>query len=723
MLRLLTLALAALLSVLAAPAMAGGSVVRTDHVEASLVSEARAIEAGGTLTVGFLQKIRPGWHTYWKNPGDSGEPIAVEWDLPEGFTVGPMQWPHPERLPVGPLMNFGYSGEVLLLSELTAPDNLAPGALVTLRARATWLVCEDVCIPEEGEFALTLPATDGPPLKDSALAPAFEKARAALPAATPWLTTFLVDNEVLNLFIAAPELARIRIAEASFFPDRPDIIVNAAVQRADARAQGLLIRTSAGRLLTDNRLGTEPLSEFTGDLVVRSSADGPGSAYRVSATQGPIPTLEISEEALGVTDSGMTWPLALAFAFLGGLILNLMPCVFPVLSMKAMAYLGKAGGEIGQARIEALAYTLGVVGSFLLIGGLLVSLKEAGAEIGWGFQLQSPLIVGALALLFLVIGLNLSGVFEFGGRFQNAGQELTTKSGVVGAFFTGVLAVVVASPCTAPFMGAAIGFAVLEDPSLGQAVFAALGLGMAAPFLLLVAIPPLFRLLPRPGAWMVRLKELLAFPMYASAGWLVWVLVDQLGADGILTVLTAAVFLAFAAWAFGVSQREGGPLGVIGAGLGAIIALSLLWILPSNPVPSARSTIAAQAGNGPIAERFTPERLASLRNDGKPVFVNLTAAWCITCQINEQLALSSTAIARAFTERGVAYLKGDWTNRDPVITRILEAYDRAGVPLYLFYAPGHEEAQILPQILTEGIVLEALATTTLAGANAPAPSP
>ena len=689
-----------------AGAWAASDEVVTPHMEARLIPEGKAIQPGETFTVGLRQIIKDGWHTYWKNPGDSGEATAIEWNLPEGFKVGPIQWPHPERIPTGPLVNFGYAGTVTLLVDITAPKDLVTGASVILKADASWLVCEDVCIPEEGSFELAMPVTDGMALHDSRWSEDFRAARAALPQTTPWPAAFQADANTFNLFIPAPEIGRRGASAAVFFPDKPDLIRNAADQLVDVRVQGVLIRTEAGRLLTMK--DAPPLTDVSGVLVVTPRDGGPKEAYQIQALEGPMPILPISADTLGAPQSDTSWPMAILFAFLGGVILNLMPCVFPILSMKAFTFMSKAGKELSSARAEALVYSLGAVLSFVAIGGLLLTLREAGAEIGWGFQLQSPLIVTLLALLFLVVGLNLSGVFEFGGGLQDTGRGLMARSGMIGAFFTGVLAVVVAAPCTAPFMAVAIGWAVVQPSWIAQSVFAMLGLGMALPFLVLAVFPRLISVLPKPGLWMLRLKEFLAFPMYGSAAWLVWVLTEQLGADGLVIALTAGVLVAFAAWAFGVAQRDGGTLPFASAGLGAVIAMTILWILPSMPVPARESSLAAQTGNGPVAEVFSPERLDQMRAGNKPVFVNLTAAWCITCLVNEQVALSSKTVADAFRDKGVAYLKGDWTNRDPVITRVLEAYGRSGVPLYLYYAPGAAKAEILPQILTEGMVLETI---------------
>ncbi|NWH07360.1 MAG: thioredoxin family protein [Alphaproteobacteria bacterium] len=698
-----------------------GETVTTENVEASLISEVRAIKPGSTFTVALRQKIREGWHTYWSNPGDSGEPTTIDWTLPQGFKAGPIQWPHPVRLPFGPLVNFGYSNEVLLLVDIKAPADLLPGTQVTLRADAGWLVCEEICIPEEGALDITLPVTDGTSLKDSRWAAAFATTRAAMPRPTSWVASYGIINGQLGIFVVAPEVGRATMEEAAFFPHKGGVIRNAAEQRVEPRADGILLWTEPGSSLKAG--GPLSGSRFGGVLVLRARGSQSAEAFEVTAAEGPIPVRALSSDALG-TDGGETARIGLAFAllyaFLGGLILNVMPCVLPVLSIKALAFVSKSGKEMGAARIEALIYTAGVILSFVAIAATLILLREVGAEIGWGFQLQSPLVVALLASLFLLIGLNFQGVFEIGGSFQNTGQGLAAQSGSLGAFFTGVLAVVVATPCTVPFMGAAIGYAVTQSSLDALLIFAMLGFGMALPFFLVSIFPSVISSLPRPGLWMVRLKEFLAFPMYMTAAWLVWVMTLQLGSeDALFPIFVVAIALAFAAWSFGVSQRDGGPLGVIGAGLGLIIAGVFLTFISPLPVPSNGRATAEQAGSGPISQHFTPERLASLRAEGRPVFVNLTAAWCITCQVNEQVALSSASMREEFERRNIAYLKGDWTNRDPVISRVLEAYGRAGVPLYLYFAPNADHAEILPQLLTEGILLSSIESADTAEARGP----
>jgi thiol:disulfide interchange protein DsbD len=683
--------------VMATGAASAADRVRTDHVEARLVADVAAIKPGQAFTLALEQKIIPGWHTYWQNPGDSGEPTNIAWALPEGFVAGPLQWPAPKRIEIPPLVNFGYEDEAILLAEIRAPETLDPEQVVTLAAHVSWLVCEDICIPEEGDVSLRLPVAMGDAPPSGAERDLFERARSKIPVPLPAKAQFAVEGERLTLALAEPGIAA-AARRAELYPVEEGVIRNAARQRLSRRGDLLLLTTEAGRLLTGDD-SAEPRSSFDAVLVVEGR-DRMRAAFSLSAEAGPV----------GLKGGGLSIAQALVFALLGGLILNLMPCVFPVLSMKALALATFAGKEARAARHHGFAYGGGVVLSFLAIAGALLALRSTGELLGWGFQLQSPLFVTALFLLFLAIGLNLAGVYEVSVA-QSLGATWRSD-GLLGAGLTGVLAAVVASPCTVPFMAAALGAALVAPPAVALAIFAALGLGMALPFVALSASPRLISYLPRPGEWMVRFRQLMAFPMFGAAGWLLWVLSAQVGRSGLALALAAALALGFAAWALGVGQhgnwRRQWPRLAALAGLVAVAAA--LLALPSLSVP-ARPSAEAQAF-GLNAEPYSAARLAALREAGEPVFVNITADWCITCKVNEAVALSTPRVAQAFAERGVRYLKGDWTTRDPEITKLLEAYGRSGVPLYLYFAPGAERAKIMPQLLTEDIVLAALAVTT-----------
>ena len=674
----------------AAPAFAQG-MDTLPKVHARLVAEDASVAPGGTITVALEENIRDGWHTYWVNPGDAGAPTEIKWTLPQGWSAGAIEWPTPKRLPVGPLMDYGYEGKLWLLQKLTVPADAKMGDTITLKAAVDWLVCKDICVPED--TTLTLPLKIGPLTPNPAVAKDFAAARNLLPVTSPWKVNYAL-SKTLDLYAAAPALAAAHPVDASFFPDKPGIVKGSAAQIMGFSKDGLVLRLQPG----DKASATGPL---TGVLVLKSS-DGSIQALNVDAPVGAVPQVFGGDNS-GAAEPGIGLWLAMIFAFIGGLILNVMPCVLPILAMKALALAGQGGGENHEAAREGFAYSAGAVLSFLLFGLVIVLLRQGGAVVGWGFQLQQPIAVAGFALLIFAVGLNLSGVFEVGS--VTIGDSLAQRSGPLGAFFTGVLAVAVAAPCTAPFMAAALGFALTQSVVSALLIFLSLGLGFALPFLILGVWPKALSFLPRPGPWMLRLKQFLAFPMYGAAAWLVWVLAQETGANGVAIVLAAFVALALAAWLW-TSTRD---LSARGRGLGTIAAaLTLLAGLYGVAMLGSAGAAPPAKIASANAEPFTPERLASLRAGGKPVFVDATAAWCITCLVNEQAVLSRPDIQAAFSDHHVAYLVADWTNRNDTITKLLGENGRSGVPLYLYFAPGASKPVILPQILTEDGVLDAM---------------
>jgi thiol:disulfide interchange protein DsbD len=666
--------------------LAGPALAQPDpgpKVAARLVAEDVAVAPGGTVTVALEEKIADGWHTYWKNPGDAGAPTEIEWNLPAGWKAGAIQWPRPKRLPVGPLMDYGYEGTPWLLVPLTAPADAAPGP-VTIKAKASWLVCKNICIPEDATLILNL--TVGPGGHDPAVAKDFTAARALLPVASPWKANYALNGEHLDLYVAAPSLAASHPATADFFPASSGVIKNPAPQLVGYAKDGLVLRLTPGPKAKGTLEG----------LLLLVGTDGSTQALDISVPPGPVPAADFSAPATG---GDLSLWLALAFAFLGGLILNVMPCVLPILAMKALA-LADHGA---RGRGESFAYAAGAVLSFAALGLAILLFRAGGESVGWGFQLQSPIAVAAFALLVFAVGLNLSGLFEVGSI--TAGEGLAARGGAAGAFFTGVLAVAVAAPCTAPFMAAALGAALTLPAALALLVFIALGVGFALPFLLLGLWPKALSFIPRPGPWMLTFKQFLAFPMYGAAAWLVWVLAQQTGANGVAIVSAAFIALALAAWLWGVTRHASAR----GRGLGAIAALLILLAGlygVSKLGTAGAATPAAQTAK--LGEPFTAAKLASLRAANRPVFVDATAAWCITCLVNEDAVLSRDSVKSAFASKQVVYLVADWTNRNPEITALLKENGRSGVPLYLYYAPGAAKPQILPQILTESLVLGAL---------------
>ncbi len=671
---------------LSAPALAQNAPLQNDgpKVHARLIAEQAAIAPGATVTVALEEDIRPGWHTYWVNPGDAGAPTEIAWTLPPGWKAGAIQWPRPKRLPVGPLMDYGYEGKLWLLTTITVPADARPGDTVTLKAAVDWLVCQNICIPED--TTLTLPITIGSGTPDAGMAKDFAAARALLPVASPWKLTYAL-GQTLDLHVAAPSLAKAHPTAADFFPLKPGTIKGAAAQTMGFTDDGLVLRLAPG----DKFKSGAPLE----GVLVLTSSDGSVQALTVSAPPGAVPPADFS--AAG--EAPVTLILALFFAFLGGLILNVMPCVLPILAMKALALTRHADGG---ARAESFAYAAGAIVTFMIFGLAIVVLRETGTAVGWGFQLQEPLAVAGFALLIFAVGLNLSGLFEVGSI--TAGESLTRGGGMGGAFFTGVLAVAVAAPCTAPFMAAALGFALTQSVTDALAIFAALGVGFALPFLLLGVWPRALAFMPRPGAWMLLLKQFLAFPMYAAAAWLVWVLAQETGANGVAAILAAMVALALAIWLWGVTRDMGGrgrTIGIIAALLVFLAGASGLLLLRGADAPAA----ATKSAKG---EAYSAARLAALRAAGTPVFVDATAAWCITCLVNEDAVLSRPSVKEAFAAKHVTYMVADWTNRNDEITALLRQNGRSGVPLYLYYAPGAASPVILPQILTESGVLDAL---------------
>ena len=700
--RLLAILLAALAMAVAAPVVA--APVDTGHLEAELVGRDLSVAPGATTYVALRQKIDKGWHTYWRNSGDSGEATRIRWTLPPGWRAGDIVWPAPHRQPTGPLMNYGYQGEVLLPVPVTAPADARPGQIVTLTADATFLVCEEICVPEQATLTFSLPVRDGLAEPDPQWGRKVAETLAAAPAPAGLTGAFARQGPVAALAITGPALKGLDLADAYFFPFESTVVDHAKPQPIERGPEGLTLALTPGYAFQQ----PQAPKVLAGVLAVG------GKAFEVSAAEGALPP---GASGLGpppraaASGAGLGLAPAALFAFLGGVILNLMPCVFPILAMKAAAFAGHAH-ERRAAQAQGLAFLAGVLATFLALALILIAVRAGGAAVGWGFQLQSPPVVAGLALLMLAVALNLSGVFEVGASLQGAGAGLASRSGMAGAFFTGALAVVVAAPCTAPFMAPALGWALTQSAPAALAVFLALGLGFAAPFALAPFVPGLLTRLPRPGPWMDVFRKALAFPMYGTAAWLAWVLAVQAGNLALARILAAAVVVALAAWLIGAGQRRraagrGAALVLLAGGLLALVAAAgAVWPNYAEPAMEPASTSEAQAAVP--YEAWSPEKVAAAQAAGKPVFVNFTAAWCVTCQVNEKVALSRQGVADAFKQTGAVYLKGDWTRKDAVIEAELARHGRAGVPLYLVYGAKGGEAVVLPQILTEGLIVRAL---------------
>lgn len=605
-----------------------------------LLPQRTQIEAGKTIWIGIEQSIAPGWHTYWKNPGDSGVAPRVSWTLPEGFEIEDVRWPVPEKIPYPPLLNYGYEKNVVLLQKLRAPENIAAGP-VTLKIDAEILVCKEECIPEEESQTITL---NDPMAEETDNGPFLRMARDKTPAAVEWAASFSEKDGNFILTIDPPPAAFSCGGDVAVFPAEWGMIDNAAPAQ---------IAFQEERITLTQKRGERPLDDIAkADFVLACRTKNAVQGFELTAKNEAGGSLGASIAALSIADAEKTEAIlpALLFALLGGLILNLMPCVFPVLSIKALSLVKIAEKHPELARLHGISYTAGVVLSFVLIAAALIALKAGGAQIGWGFQLQNPYITGALAFLLLLISLNLLGVFEIKNPFGNLGGRLAGGGSLSGTFFTGVLATLVATPCTAPFMAGAIAYALLQPAHVALTVFAALGLGLALPYLLLSFVPALRKRLPRPGRWMITFRQVLSVPMFLAAIWLFWVLSQQ--------------------------------------------------------IPGIRQPAHAENFGAP----YSQQALKTALDGDEPVFVEMTAAWCITCKVNHAIALNVPSTRALFSDMKVIYLIGDWTNENPAVTNFLSDYGRSGVPLYVFYGPRNAatgkrpEPKILPQVLTPGTV-------------------
>lgn len=663
----------------------GPGPVKAQHLTVEMVSLAPAVAPGGTVDVGLVITLEEKWHVYWINAGDSGEPPKIKWTLPHGITAGPMQFPIPSRLPLGPLMDFGYEDEVAFPVKLTAAKNLKPGP-VHLDARVDWLVCREVCIPGKAHLGLNLnidPKATAPAQPVGALGEALGLLPKPLDPDMKLTVTGGKNEFVLDLITGD------RTTDAEFYPFDQEQIANAGDQDVEPLANGVRLRVPRAPELTKlpaKLHGVVKLDDET--------------AYEITApiVAGEVPR-RAGSRATPAAAGDLTTLTALGLAFLGGVILNLMPCVFPVLFLKGLALVQSSNEERGRLRKHGVVYTLGILVSFWIIVAALLVLRAGGNEAGWGFQLQSPVFVAALAAGIFFFALSLAGQFEFGLSLTSVGGELAQKQGYAGSFFTGVLATIVATPCTAPLMGAAIGFALAQPPLITFAIFTALALGLAAPYLVLSFQPAWTKLLPRPGAWMEVLKQLTAVPLFATVIWLVWVyghLFGTQGVDRVAWLLLSLLLIAIAGWVLGKWPARW--LSSIAAVLIVVVALVVALRQPKD------TTLTWQP--------FSEQTLSQARAEGKPIFIDFTAAWCLSCQVNERLVLRSEDVQREFANNKVVLIKADWTKYDPEITKELASVGRSGVPTYVIYPIGKGAADVLPELLTKDIVLTALKKDT-----------
>lgn len=681
---------------LALPISAHAQNSQTRYTQLELLTEKTELSAGETATIALEQMIAPHWHTYWKNPGDSGAAPIINWTLPDGWSVSDIIWQTPDKIPYGPLLNYGYSNSALLMQNLTAPEDYQ-GEPVTLTADIEVLVCEDICIPEYDTLSVTLNAGNAPSSYDQDI---IQSSKKDLPPPLGTKATYKEDSNHFTLSASLPATLRNKtITHAEFIPEAWGAVINAAPPSFEIKNNILSITQERGEQDTEEFQtlnGILKITDNAAETYIYEFTAQPENTPQNQATQNPSNTDKPNHAPLSLVGIITT----IFLAFIGGLILNLMPCVFPVLSIKALSLVKLADHHPEQAKAHGIAYTSGIILSFLLIAGIMIAIQASGAEIGWGFQLQNPLVIGILTYLLFVIGLNLSGLFEIKNPFANIGSKAASKNSPSGAFFTGILATLVATPCTAPFMATALGVALVQPPIIALLIFTGLGFGLAFPFLLLSFLPNLQKIMPKPGAWMKTFQTALAFPMFLATAWMLWVLAQQVDPVALIGVFCGLVFLALAMWLLKFKNTATKILSIC-----ALIA-AIIGLLISVPLtPNTHMD---------LSKKFTPETLAEALKTDKPVFTEMTAAWCITCKINHAAAINIESTHKLFNEKNVEFLIGDWTNKDPAITAYLHSFDRAGVPLYVYYpaprGPGNMRPDpiILPQILTPQIVENAI---------------
>jgi thiol:disulfide interchange protein/DsbC/DsbD-like thiol-disulfide interchange protein len=719
------------------PARAVSNAADAPHVHVQLVVPASGINLGEAASAGLYFKIDPGWHVYWKNAGDAGEPPHIKWTLPGGLTAGPLEFPAPKRLPLGPLMDFGYENEVLFPFTLTVAPATKSGWAV-IHAKVDWLVCQASCIPGKAELEVTRGILSGraKAVYIASERDLFNRLSGRLPKDLPpgVQAAFQPTQDGFQLTVTTGR----KETEAAFFPSDQEVLDNPAPQELESSPSGLILDLKKDANLAANPAELKGVLELSGGrayefaampgaiptAVATPSAAVTPSPKAPTAAPPASPTVAASPLASPPTSSSITTAAAVTptqtpaapnptsalgllratgLAFLGGLLLNLMPCVFPVLFLKGLSLVNSGNEERHRLRTHGFVYTAGILASFWALVAALLTLRAAGAKLGWGFQFQSPVFLALMAGLLFFLGLSLAGQFEIGLSITGAGGSLARKHGYTGSFFTGVLAVVVATPCTAPFMGAALGYALAQSAASTFAVFTALALGLAAPYVALTLQPAWTRLLPKPGVWMEVLKQAVAVPIFATAIWLAWVLVRGYGADILPALLSSFLLLAIAGWFLGRWPGARWATAVAAVILIGVIAVSVLG--PRRYAASGALTASeSQSGWQP----WSAAAVARYQAQGRPVLVDFTASWCLSCQVNERVALNQPSVQKAFQDSNVALLKADWTRGDDAITQTLTALGRSGVPAYALYTPGNAQPQMLPEALTPGIVIDAV---------------
>jgi thiol:disulfide interchange protein DsbD len=679
-------------------------------VKVSLVAAEASIQPGKPFTVALRIEHEPHWHTYWLNPG-TGLATTIAWTLPPGYTAGPIMWPAPKVLKdhTGTVIGSGYEGELFLPVTITAPADAKPGTKVDLSAAVDWLMCEEVCVPGKGTVSLSLPVSTDAPKTDSTWGKKINAVVTGLPRAeAAWKVAASRGAKTITLTVtpgsAAPGSHLPK--DLHFFSD-DGVVAYDLPQVVTEDGRGGYAAT-----LPVSPDGPKDAAKLLGVLTSETGwlADGSLRGLRVDA---PF-SLNLDAAVPGATalppvpTSGLGGTLLLALV--GGLILNLMPCVFPVLGIKILGFVNQAGHDKKKVIAHGLVFASGVLLSFWTLAAVLAILRAGGSQLGWGFQLQSPAFVFMLASAMLIFAMNMSGVFEIGLSATSVGGELQTKSGYAGSFFTGVLATVVATPCSAPFLAPALGAALALSTLQSFAIFTAIAVGLATPYLMLSIFPQAVKVLPRPGAWMETFKQFMAFPLYATVGYLIWVLAGQTTDEGLQNLLFGLVLIAMGVWMYGRWNAPGSSAGRTRFGKIGLVALAAVGLWLGWPHNAQAQKDSAQAAGAPeiVWDKWSHEEVAKLRAEGRIVYVDFTARWCATCQANKKLVFHSDEVLRYFNDRKIATLRGDWTNQDPLITAELAKYHRSAVPFNLIWAPGHKEPVFLPELLTPSTVLDAL---------------
>ncbi len=657
------------------------------HVNIQLVPEVMSIQPGQEFHLAVRIENEKDWHTYWKISGDSGKATILKWKTAKGILAGDIQWPTPERIPTPPLVNYGYKKEAFLIIPFKVSKTLHAG-LQTISVHAKWLICKKVCLPGKADLSITLPVKQTKPKPHPFWASEFKKIREDSPKPPPkdWKMSVREEGDEFVLFIQSKKthFKENKIYQnLVFFPLQDNLIQNTSKPEIEYQDQQIKIRLKKSEYF-----------ESTPDLfsVLLTAKQGRGSTQKKISYQLEVP----------LSQGSNLWQ-ALFFALLGGLLLNLMPCVFPILSIKILSFVQKASETQSHTFKYGIAYSLGTLTSFWILSGVLISLRMGGEELGWGFQLQSPFFISILALLFYLMAMSLLGLFEFGNSIMGLGQKLTTREGLQGSFFTGALAVIVATPCTAPFMGAAIGFGLSQSNQAALFIFTALGVGMSIPYLLLTSVPALAKKLPKPGPWMNTFKQFMAFPLLATVIWLSWVFSFQTRSDGTIYLLSAILLLNFGIWLYQILNSP--TLKKIAFALSILLSI---WTVSIGATKKTSSSEAARSGEIEW-KKFNEEDIQSYRDRGQKVFLNFTAAWCVSCKVNEQIAFQSDEFQRWIKGKNIVFMKGDWTHQDPVISRFLKRLGRSGVPVYAVYDAHSNRAPILlPEFLTTETLINAL---------------